>query len=212
MILRMQRHIRTSFRDILRAYFSVDPTYPWVTNLQTTKINILEFFTPQARTYPMITVEDITGDMFAKTLDRGFQETVTGLTVIDGITYTNAPLGYRHGIGREYTVMMRVRDYSPVKTAEIVDKIDQALSFYMFERFRERGIEITNMRIAGESSEQIGNDALHYVDIAVEVYAEWEEFISIEQANMLKDIVIPDYDGVVVVQPDGTTDPNFNSP
>jgi hypothetical protein len=211
LILRLERHTKNVFKALLRGYFSLDPTYTWNVDLRTTKLVIMEFFNTRTRTYPQITVESVTGKAFYKSLNREFQETIEGLTVIDGLTRTGV-IGYRHGGPQDLTVSLVVRDYDQVAASEIADKLDSALRFFIFENFRVQGIEIVDIRVSGVSAETIGNDSVHSVRVDVDIYTEWEEVISVQQSELLQKIKIPDFEGVITIAEDGTTDPYFSTP
>lgn len=204
MIFRLQQHVANVFKSLLRGYFATDVDYTWNLNINETKINIFDLFTPRTRKYPLVLVQDITGDAFTKSLNREFQETITGDVFVNGLTRTGT-LGYRHGGGNTLNVRITCSAYDPTEARIIADKIDSALRFFIFENFRIEGIEITAIRINSEPNEQIGNDNVHSVDISVSIYCEWEETIDISQSDLLDKIKIPDYEGVIVIDQDGLT-------
>lgn len=228
MILRASRYVRLTFVSLLQQFFQVyglpDPQFieqiqptgtlppsagdvTWNPDNRYTKITVYEHFPVQFRIYPIVIIDVVIGKGFFRSLNREFQEPMLGDVLIDGLTKTGV-VGERYGGPLNLTVNIKVYDYDPKKVERIVDKIISALRFLVFEKFRIAGIEILDINLGAEGTEKIGNDPVFTHEVNVDVYTEFEETLSIPEAELIKRIQIPDINGLIT-EVDGITDPYF---
>lgn len=228
MILRAERYVRLTFVSILQQFFQAfglpDPQFPeqiqptgtlspqagditWNPDNRITKITVYEHFPVQFRIYPIVIVDVVAGKSFFRSLNREFQETIIGDVNINGITQTGE-IGERYGGPLNLSVNIKVYDYDPKKVERILDKIISGLRFLVFEKFRIAGIEILDINLGAEGVEKIGNDPISTYDVNVDIYTEFEETLSTSEAELIRNIKIPDINGLITIV-DGITDPNF---
>jgi len=228
MILRASRYVRLTFVSVLQQFFQafglpdpqfieqVQPTgavppsagdFTWNPDNRVTKITVFEHFPVQFRIYPIVTVDTVVGKGFFRSLNREFQEPLLGDVLIDGLTRTGV-VAERYGGPLNLTVNIKVYDYDPKKVERIVDKIISGLRFLVFEKLRISGIEILDINLGMEGVEKIGNDPITTHEVNVDIYTEFEETLSIAEAELIKKIQIPDIGGLITIV-DGITDPNF---
>jgi hypothetical protein len=225
MILRAKRFTRMTFISIIQQFFAIsglpdaqfpeqsppvpasDTDFTWNADNKTTKITVVEHFPVQFRIYPIIVVDIVGGRSFFRSLNREFQEPLMGDVFLNGMTQTGV-VGERYGGPLNLSVNIKVYDYNPKKVERITDKLISALRFLVFEKFRIAGIEITDINLVGESYEKIGNDPIFSHELNVEVYTEFEDTLSIAEAELIDKIQIPDVNGLITIV-DGITDPNF---
>jgi hypothetical protein len=224
-ILRAKRYTRLAFVDLLKQFYQVygtpdaqfpeqapplnplDVNFVWNADNKTTGITVYEHFPVQFRIYPIVVVDVVSGRGFFRSLNREFQEQVLGPVLINGITQTGV-IGERYGGPLNLTVNLKFYDYNPKKVERIVDRTISGLRFWIFEKFRVAGIEITDISLGAEGTEIIGNDPISTHELNVDVYTEFEETLSIAEAELIDKIQVPDINGLIT-NIDGITDPNF---
>jgi hypothetical protein len=230
MILRAHRWLRLNFVSILQQFYAIygtpDPQFPeqspplnpantnftWRPDIKTTGIFIDERFRVDYRKYPALIVDTVMGQAFFRSLQEEFQvgtyAPIPGFTSVDGLTTTGL-VSIRHGGPLNLTVTIKAYDYDPKNVERIVDRLITGLRFLVISKFRLAGIEILDVRLGAESEETIGNDQLFSYQVDVDTYSEFEVTVPVDVLTLINGIQIPDYNGLITILPDGTTDPYF---
>jgi len=194
MLYRGRRYINTCFVSVFRQLFKNHPQFPWVKEFLDTKIYIDESYPRGERKFPCIICTDVTdNDFFQTSFDRNFQEDV----------YENNELkGSIHGMTIRPTLQITISALSKYDCEIISDYICSFIQYYAHDKFADAGIEILEANGTAPQTEEYGKNNIYTVTITLNLYAEWQKFIPIEN-NIIEKITVPNI-GILYEQ-DGQT-------
>lgn len=182
MLYRGRRYINTCFVSVLRQLFKNHPQFPWVKEFLDTKIYIDESYPRGERKFPCIICTDVTdNDFFQTSFDRNFQEDV----------YENNELkGSIHGMTIKPTIQITISALTKYDCEIISDFVCSFLQYYAHDKFADAGIEILEASGTAPQTEEYGKNNIYTVNITLNLYAEWQKFIPIEN-NIIEKITVP---------------------
>lgn len=195
MLYRGRRYINTCFVSVFRQLFKDHPQFPWVKEFLDTKIYIDESYPKGERKFPCIICTDVTdSDFFQTSFDRNFQEDVYEQ---DG-TYK----GSIHGMTIRPTIQISISALSKYDCEIISDFVCSFIQYYAHDKFADAGIEILEASGTAPQAEEYGKNNIYTVNITLNLYAEWQKFIPIEN-NVIEKITVPTIN--ILYQEDGQT-------
>lgn len=182
MLYRGRRYINTCFVSVFRQLFKNHPQFPWVKEFLNTKIYIDESYPRGERKFPCIICTDVTdSDFFTTSFDRNFQEDV----------YENNELkGSIHGMTIRPTLQITISALTKYDCEIISDYVCSFLQYYAHDKFADAGIEILEASGSAPQPEEYGKNNIYTVNITLNLYAEWQKFIPIEN-NIIEKITVP---------------------
>jgi hypothetical protein len=209
MIIRAKRYTRGVFLSVLRQYFASHNKFPWQQNILKTKLLIEENFPSKPFSMPCIIVENtVANKSFEKALERGLVEHKYEDTLINGVT--RSTYAGEITIGKiDANTPIAVFSIDPFVGEMIADEIITLLNLTAFEKFRNAGLEIVDLRDSNPVEVAFGNDIFFKFNLDVSTYQEWENNITPEELDVIEKIQIPDINGLIVLTPDGITNPIF---
>ena len=202
MIYKGRRYIKSVILSVLRQFFANHPVYTW-SNSPNSLIHIDEKLTKYPEKYPSVIISDISpSEIWERSLNRGFQ--------VSEYDENNVIKTEEFGGPLNVSLDIRVYDLMPFKAEAIADEVLAFLVFNFYEKLKNVGIEIKNVSAVSPATEFNGKDIVMYFPITIEMYTEWTETVSIDVADTISGIFIPDYEGLIT-EFNGVTYPNFNS-
>ena len=195
MLYRGRRYINTCFVSVFRQLFKNHPQFPWVKEFLDTKIYIDESYPRGERKFPCIIVNDVTdSDFFETSFDRNFQEDVYNQ---DGTIK-----GSIHGMTIRPVIQISISALTKYDCEIISDYVCSFIQYYAHDKFADAGIEILNASGTAPQTEEYGKNNIYTVNINLNLYAEWQKFIPIEN-NVIEKVTVPNI-GILYEQ-DGQT-------
>lgn len=195
MLYRGRRYINTCFVSVFRQLFKNHPQFPWVKEFLNTKIYIDESYPRGERKFPCIICNDVTdNDFFETSFDRNFQEDVYNQ---DGTIK-----GSIHGMTIKPVIQISISALTKYDCEIISDYVCSFIQYYAHDKFADAGIEILNASGTAPQTEEYGKNNIYTVNITLNLYAEWQKFIPIEN-NIIEKVTVPSI-GILYEQ-DGQT-------
>lgn len=183
MLYRGRRYINTCFVSVFRQLFKSHPQFPWVKEFLNTKIYIDESYPRGERKFPCIICNDVTdNDFFETSFDRNFQEDVYNP---DGTIK-----GSIHGMTIKPVIQISISALTKYDCEIISDYICSFIQYYAHDKFADAGIEILNASGTAPQTEEYGKNNIYTVNITLNLYAEWQKFIPIEN-NIIEKVTVP---------------------
>lgn len=183
MLYRGRRYINTCFVSVFRQLFKNHPQFPWVKEFLDTKIYIDESYPRGERKFPCIICNDVTdNDFFETSFDRNFQEDVYNP---DGTIK-----GSIHGMTIKPVIQISISALTKYDCEIISDYVCSFIQYYAHDKFADAGIEILNASGTAPQTEEYGKNNIYTVNITLNLYAEWQKFIPIEN-NIIEKVIVP---------------------
>lgn len=183
MLYRGRRYINTCFVSVFRQLFKDHPQFPWVKEFLNTKIYIDESYPRGERKFPCIICNDVTdNDFFETSFDRNFQEDVYNQ---DGTIK-----GSIHGMTIKPVIQISISALTKYDCEIISDYVCSFIQYYAHDKFANAGIEILNASGTAPQTEEYGKNNIYTVNITLNLYAEWQKFIPIEN-NIIEKVTVP---------------------
>jgi len=209
MIFKSRRYVKSVLLSVLRQYFTTHAKFPYKENIHQTKIFIDEQFPEIQRKYPCIIISDASSPEFFKpAFDRGFQDESYETQSIDGIN-RDVSVGSRYGMPLDSVIKIEIKSMNPFMGETIADDVATFILYTGYFLFKKAGIEIKSASAQDPQIEIIGNDNVTTYVITLNTYSEWEQFVTTEESDIVQGITIPDINGLITENPDGTTNSIF---
>lgn len=193
MLYRGRRYVNTCFVSVFRQLFKNHAQFPWQNNFLQSKIYIDESYPRGERKFPCIICTDVTdSDFFETSFDRNFQEDVYNQ---DGTIK-----GSIHGMTIKPVIQISISALTKYDCEIISDYVCSFIQYYAHDKFADAGIEILNANGTAPQTEEYGKNNIYTVNITLNLYAEWQKFIPIEN-NIIEKVTVPSI-GILYEQDD----------
>lgn len=185
MLYRGRRYINTAFVSVFRQLFKNHPQFPWTNTFLESKIYIDESYPRGERKFPCIICTDVTdSDFFQTSFDRNFQEDV----------YDNGEVqGSIHGMTIKPTLQLTISALTKYDCEMISDYVCSFIQYYAHDKFADAGIEILEASGSAPQPEEYGKNNIYTVNITLNLYAEWQKFIPINN-DIIEKVTVPSID------------------
>lgn len=183
MLYRGRRYINTCFVSVLRQLFKNHAQFPWTSSFLESKIYIDESYPRGERKFPCIICTDVTdGDFFETSFDRNFQEDVYDQ---DGTIK-----GSIHGMTIKPVIQISISALTKYDCEIISDYVCSFIQYYAHDKFADAGIEILTATGTAPQPEEYGKNNIYTVNITLNLYAEWQKFVSIDD-DIIEKVTVP---------------------
>lgn len=184
---KLDEEIKTAFVNVLKKAFRSNLEYPYIENIDSTEITILESWGTDYIKYPVISVEcgDV-NDRYRKTFGD-FKEEITIDVSINGITYSQVN-ALRLGGTFIPSVIITIACKSIIQRDQISDWITLYLRHIFTNDLASQGITITGISKSGSSEVVIGNVPVFATNIICDLLVDWEEEVVVEPIETISGI------------------------
>ncbi len=179
--------------EVLRLGFATNQYYPFITHVTDTQerfpteVEIYKEF-PQKKIYvPSLVVSFTDGDGLIRTLGEEVLEEGFSDFSINGIT-RNVLVSTLYGGEFSLSLDVDIRALETTTRDEIADWATMYLRWMFKDKILERGIEIKDIRLKGETTETIGTNLVYVTGMTIDIYSEWEHEVRVGMTETLEAI------------------------